>query len=120
MTRKNNTNKLTRCEATYCVAFQKRVARKTRKMVQKIMKKLGEKDTKRKIRPFRGFSKRMMKKLKATCKKAFCNPTCRGTLFEDGKTLPVALTKGKSKETVKLLQIMRKNIFQKKTSVLKD
>ena len=61
------------------------------------------------------------------CKKAYCNPQCKGTIFEKGKSAPKELLnqdifkKGPAKNLLKGLIIdQRKSIFGKKTDVLKD
>ncbi len=64
----------------------------------------------------------------ANCSRAYCNPGCKGTLFESGKYLSKAAKhritkkfKGKnSKLLLDIIKSTRKNIFKGKTSVLKD
>ena len=63
----------------------------------------------------------------AACEKAYCNPECKGTIFEKGKSVPKELLnqdifkKGPAKDLLKGLIIgQRKSIFGKKTDVLKD
>ena len=63
----------------------------------------------------------------ATCKKAYCNPECKGTIFEKGKSVPKEVfdedifKKGPAKDILKEFVInQRKEIFGKKTDVLKD
>jgi len=63
----------------------------------------------------------------ATCKKGYCNPECKGTIFEKGKSAPKEMfdedifEKGPAKNILKEFAInQRKGIFGKKTDVLKD
>jgi hypothetical protein len=70
---------------------------------------------------------KMRKEDYAICSRAYCNPGCKGTLFESGKHLSKAakqsITKrmGKhSKLALDVIKDIRKQIFKGKTSVLKD
>lgn len=63
----------------------------------------------------------------AVCKRAYCNPGCKGTLFESGKhlskTAKQVITKRMGKHSKLVLGFVketRKGIFKGKTSVLKD
>ena len=80
-------------------------------------------------RKLKGFKiptgKKMEKEMNAECIKGYCNPSCKGTLYESGRALPKSLTAEikKKKSGALVLGIvkgLRKEIFGKKTSVLKE
>jgi len=111
-TRKNSKT----CEKTFCPAFVKR----QKNTMKRITAKLGSK--------LKGFKiptgKKMEKEMNEQCIKGYCNPSCKGTLYESGSALPKSLTAEikKKKSGDLLLGIVkgvRKQIFGKKTSVLK-
>ncbi len=88
----------------------------TRKLVTKINKQKGK--------TFK-YTKKQKKELEKTCKLHYCNPTCKGTIFQKGKDMPTLEEtkhlKGKNKNFMnKFSRNMRKNIFKGKTNVLKD
>ena len=78
----------------------------------------------------KGIRKSMRKDKKKnieTCKKAYCNPECKGTIFEKGTSIPKEVfnqdifKKGPLKDMLKEMIVnQRKEIFGKKTDVLKD
>jgi hypothetical protein len=63
---------------------------------------------------------------RTACEKAYCNESCKDTVFQDGKEVPAAVFKSfkgsaKDKEMFKsILRATRKRIFGNKKSVLKD
>ena len=72
-------------------------------------------------------SPKLTKKDIEVCRRAYCNPECKTTLFESGKEFPNALKKditkrlGKNaKMMLKFVKMTRKNIFRGKTSVLQN
>ncbi len=88
----------------------------TRKIVTKINKKKGK--------TFK-YTRKQKKDLEVTCKLHYCNPTCKGTIFQKGKEMPTLEEtkhlKGKNKKFMNTFsKNMRKNIFKGKTNVLKD
>jgi hypothetical protein len=79
------------------------------------------------IKGIRKSMKKDRKAIIASCKKAYCNPECKGTLFEKGTSPPKELfnqdifKKGPLKDMLKEMIVnQRKEIFGKKTDVLKD
>ena len=69
-------------------------------------------------------SKEFKKGCMEICKNSFCNPKCKGTIFQDNKFPPEIIDKYKNNkngdEIVKGLIQLRKIIFKNKKSVLKD
>jgi len=68
------------------------------------------------------FDSDRIKRLQAKCESEYCNPTCKGTLFESGKNIPKEI-KNEYKNMnflIKNQMQTRKKIFGKKTSVLKN
>jgi hypothetical protein len=59
--------------------------------------------------------------LKESCKTAFCNPGCKGTIFQNNE-FPKELEKKhkKNKELIVLLKKMRAGLFQDKKTILKN
>ena len=58
------------------------------------------------------------------CKDSFCNPGCKGTIFQNNK-FPNELVDKFSKQkdgeiTLKFLKQMRKNLFREKKTILKN
>ena len=58
-----------------------------------------------------------IKEIMKQCKKGYCNPTCKGTIFQKGKNFPKNV-KAPSPVILSIIQGMRKSIFKNKTSVL--
>lgn len=67
------------------------------------------------------------KKMLDECVKGYCNPSCKGTIFEAGSDLPKSLVQKLKKDlktkknfdmVVKILKQTRKNVFGKKKNVL--
>jgi hypothetical protein len=63
-----------------------------------------------------------MKQLMSACKKGYCNPGCKGTMFQNGASFPKGLKgpNGKSlpKFVLNVTKKLRNNMFKGKTSVL--
>lgn len=59
--------------------------------------------------------------VKESCKTAFCNPGCKGTIFQNNE-FPKELEKKykKNKELIVLLKKMRDGLFQDKKTILKN
>lgn len=116
-TRKNNA--YVRCEKNFCEKFYFNMLEKK---IKNALKKL--KITKKKV-----YTLKEKENLIRQCKKGYCNPGCKGTLFEPGKTLPKELineiknrkdlkTKKLREEVLRITRKMRKHIFKNKTNVL--
>jgi hypothetical protein len=72
-------------------------------------------------------SKSEIKNIEDQCEKGYCNPDCKGTIFEKGKgdKLPRGMKIPKTKVVTrkvmkKLLEKMRKDIFKGKNNILKN
>lgn len=108
----------------------------TKKFCHKVFIPNGERWTRRVLKKFNKrhhiknaktfkYSKKQVKDIEAQCKLAYCNPTCKGTLFQKGKSMPsiaqVNEFKGKNKKLLmNFTKKARKNIFKGKTNVLKN
>jgi len=105
------------CSKQFCRGFFiPKGERWTRKVVAKISKKNSK--------TFK-YTAKQKKDLEKTCKLHYCNPTCKGTIFQKGKEMPpleeIKHLKGKNKKFMNTFsKNMRKNIFKGKTNVLKD
>ena len=107
-------NSTRKCKKDYC---EKVFIKKSQAFSDRITKALKRKPTK--------FTQKQKKVLGKRCLKGFCNPTCEGTIFQDGKQFPKNIEIDSKDEKVKKIVLkfskdMRKNIFGKKTSVLKN
>ncbi len=128
-TRKNTKS----CEETFCKgAFLRRqnaLAKKVEEKINAYLKKKGVNVTKKKETKIK-LSAQDRKLLHKQCMKGYCNPDCKGTLFEDGKGLPKELIDDFKeqypnnpkmvKAMVAMANITRKQIFGKDKSVLKN
>ena len=86
-----------KCEQTYCKKY----------FVPMMLKKLKKPVSPSKV-------KELMKK----CKLGYCNPTCKGTIYQNGKNFPKNLKV--PSPLLSIIKGVRKNIFKNKTSVLKN
>jgi hypothetical protein len=124
------------CEQKFCTAYTKNMLSNLAGIFNKIPKGIKDPFEKKLSRRFRKAakffkSKKMQKKTMSECVKAYCNPGCKGTLFEKGSptTLPSSFkyprtSKPLNSKTKKLMQDAfkktRKSIFGKRSDVLED
>ena len=83
-----------KCEQTYCKRY----------FVPMMLKKLK--------------SPSKVKELMKKCKLGYCNPTCKGTIYQNGKNFPKNVKV--PSPLLSIIKGVRKNIFKNKTSVLKN
>jgi hypothetical protein len=107
-------NSTRKCKKDYC---DKVFIQKLQAFRDKLAKTLKIKSTK--------FTQKEKKDSVKKCFKAYCNPTCKGTIFQDGKEFPKNITLTSKKKKIRDLAItmlkgFRKQMFGKKNSVLKD
>jgi thiol-disulfide isomerase/thioredoxin len=126
--RQKGGNKKSSCKKTYC---EKEYIPKMMKMdeeVQKYMNTVPKKTLTTAQRNMLTVFKRKSHKNKSkkiyskVCEQHFCNEGCKGTMFQDGKTLPQTFEK-KYKGNKALLQSFKEQrtfLFKGKTSVLND
>ena len=109
-------NSVNTCSKQFCRKFFiPRGEQWTRKLLKTINKK---------AKTFK-YTKKQKQELEKTCKLHYCNPACKGTIFQKGKNMPDLVEtkqlKGKNKKFLNTFsRKMRKNIFKGKTNVLKD
>ena len=60
-----------------------------------------------------------VKDIMKQCKKGYCNPGCKGTIFQNGKNFPKNV-KAPTPMMLSIMKGMRNGIFKNKTSVLKN
>jgi hypothetical protein len=69
-------------------------------------------------------SKKFEKNTKKRCKKAFCNPKCKGTIFQNvefPKEIEKEYQKEKDcKQIIPMFKIARESLFRGKKTILKD
>jgi hypothetical protein len=107
-------NSTRKCKKDYC---EKVFVKNAQKFFNRFSKTL-------KMKPMK-FTEKQKKEYRKNCLKLYCNPTCKGTVFQDGKEFPKNIeinSKDKKvrKLATQLLKGIRKEIFGKKNSVLKD
>ncbi len=116
----NNSKK--ECIKRFCPTFKA----KTLKLFDKLIKK--ENKTKKINAKEMKFIQNIVNKMisKEVCEQKYCNPGCKGTIYEAGKSVPKSLI-DKYKKNKKLGQIMiplltlrRKRVFGNKTNVLRN
>jgi hypothetical protein len=133
-----------KCENTFCKEFTKKMIKSTKDVLKKVIdkekkglkdskdakniKKLKDLKNKEKIFKNKTFNKKitqtMTEKFNKVCKNAYCNPECKGTVFQNNgfpKELENELSKqNHGKITIQFLKKMRKDIFKDKKTVLKN
>jgi hypothetical protein len=60
-----------------------------------------------------------VKQIMKSCKIGYCNPTCKGTIFQNGKNFPKNV-KAPTPMMLSIMKGMRNGMFKNKTSVLKN
>jgi hypothetical protein len=90
---------------------QAKKTRKNKKALQEAAKLLKKSKSPR-------YLEKQRKQLEKEVVKGFCNPGCKGTIFEEGD--PNSLPTGLPKKNRESLRILRKGIFQNKTNVLQN
>jgi len=134
------TNNITKCENTFCKEYYKKLLELSLDIIKGVSEKkkdkykeLDEENLKLEKAKDKLIIKDMKDKLKSKefkescmeiCKNTFCNPKCKGTIFQDNKFPSELIDKYKNKkngdELIKGLIQLRKIIFKNKKSVLKD
>ena len=127
-------NKIKKCEDTFCKQYVKKVQQLSKDIIKMMVEKvkLGKTDKKTKD-DFKKKIKTIMDNLKSKefidnakelCKNSFCNPKCKGTIFQNGKFPKEIIEKySKTKDgdtIIKTLKLMRKKLFNGKKTVIKD
>ena len=73
---------------------------------------------------FQTRSKKMRDLLKKECIRGYCNPGCKNTVFQAGKSIPEAVFRNVDVKTRRFVRgvanMVRKGLFGKKTNVLKN
>jgi outer membrane protein OmpA-like peptidoglycan-associated protein len=135
-----STSNINKCKNTFCKEYYKKMIEistiiikvvlekkkdkykeldKVKLKIEKEKDKLIIKELKDKLK-----SKNFKEEVMEICKNSFCNPKCKGTIFQNNK-FPDELTDKYKKEkygddVLKELIKFRKTIFKNKKSVLKD
>lgn len=104
------------CGKKFCQGF---FVPRGEKFTRKVLKGINGK----KAKTFK-YSNKQKKELEKTCKLHYCNPTCKGTIFQRGKAMPILeetkQLKGKQKKFMNdIAKQIRKEYFKGKTNVLK-
>ena len=121
-----------KCENTFCKEYYKQVQKISETIIKLTVEQFKKKDIKNtkeiklKIKEMKDKlnSKKFKEESMKLCKDSFCNPGCKGTIFQNNK-FPNELVNKFSKQndgekTLKLLKKMRKSLFKGKKSILKN
>lgn len=124
-----------KCENTFCKEYYKKVVELSEYIIKKTIEKKKDKykelnkeslkiekekdkllirEIKNKLK-----SSEFKKETKEICKTSYCNPKCKGTIFQNNK-FPSELKEKYDNESLKVLIKLRKNLFKNKKSILKD
>jgi predicted SAM-dependent methyltransferase len=116
--RSNQTNGSKQCDEAFCTKFYPGY------LVEKLQKIFKDKKV-----SVKNLTKKERQGIIQECKDAYCNPDCKGTILESGKTLSKEYIaklqtslKGKKhleKKVIKAMKTMRNMVFKNKTNVLK-
>jgi len=132
-----------KCENTFCKEYTKKVVEKAKNMVKFLMTEYKNKiqqlddETKNKFKLNNKSindklkDKKLINQIKKLCKEAFCNPSCKGTIFQNNefpkelekkieKKFKKTLKENDIKEIIKSLKEMRNTLFKGKKTILKD
>jgi len=107
-------NSTRKCKKEYC---EKVFLKNQQSFINKMSKKL-------KMKPIK-FTQKQKKEMLKQCLKGYCNPTCKQTIFQNGKEFPknieISVKDKKARNlTEKIIKENRKKMFSNKTSVLKN
>lgn len=121
-----------KCENTFCKEYYKQIKKLSENIIKLTLEKSKNTDVKKtkeiklqiKIMKDKINSEKFKEESMEMCKNAFCNPGCKGTIFQNNK-FPKELVEKFSKHkdgeiALKLLKKMRKSIFKGKKSILKN
>ena len=108
------------CAQKFCPKFVIRQKNTIKKMTASFSKEFNMKPMNKSKKA--KFNSQVEGRLKKACIKGYCNPTCKGTIFEAGKKYPKSLeiTLKKKPFAIKFSKYMRQKIFGKKSNVLKN
>jgi ribosomal protein L16 Arg81 hydroxylase len=123
-------SEIKKCNDTFCKKYVDDAKDIMETIINRMIKKhninkLEKKEKEEAINKIRKSIEKVMNydNLKESCKTAFCNPGCKGTIFQNqNNKLTKELEKKykNNKELLVLLKKMRDNLFQNKKTVLKN
>lgn len=121
-----------KCENTFCKEYYKQIKKLSENLIKLTVEKYKNTDVKNtkeiklKIKEMKDKinSEKFKEESMEMCKNAFCNPGCKGTIFQNNKFPKELINKfSKHKDgemVIKLLKKMRKNLFEGKKTILKN
>lgn len=121
------TDSVKTCEKKFCKDYTKKIIDKSTKMKNKMIESVEMKPSEKKMidTVFKSTIKTLTKEIPKKCSTAFCNPSCKGTVFQDGTKFPEELKEKILKEKdgnviLDMLIAMRKSLFKDKKSIIKN
>lgn len=130
----NPINPIKKCEDTFCKEYTKKVVDSSKDIIKIISKKykIEDLDEKTKIKVNKKIknienklkSKKFINETKKGCKIAFCNPSCKGTIFHNSE-FPKELEKkySKKKDGKVIIDVIKKlqdSLYNGKKTIIKD
>jgi hypothetical protein len=127
-------NPIKECENTFCNKYTKKVVDFSKDMIKIIAKKykIEDLDKKTKLELYKKIkniedklkSKKFITESKKSCKTAFCNPSCKGTIFQSNE-FPKEIEKKYSKKkdgkvTIDFLKKIQDSLYNGKKTIIKD
>lgn len=129
---KMSMSSIKKCENTFCEEYYKKVKKMTENIIKLMIEQTKNKNIKNK-KEINLKINEMKDKLKSTnfkedtielCKNSFCNPKCKGTIFQNKKFPNELINKYEKQKdgkiTLKYLKKLRKTLFKNKKTILKD
>jgi hypothetical protein len=112
------------CKTQFCPAHVERRKKHIRRFTAKLAHKIKNKNKRNIfIKDVENNHITRDKEFTKQCERIYCNPTCKDTMFQSGRHLPTRLDKelrNSSPATAKVVKQMRREMFGKKTNVLRD
>jgi transketolase len=124
---KSSSNSVKKCEKNFCTKYTKKLIDLTLTIKDKILNSSDISPEKKK--QIEQNFKKTLNKLKKTspedCSVAFCNPTCEGTIFQNGNELPEKIKKKFSKKKygqkiIEMLIKLRESLFKGEKTIIKN
>jgi len=119
-----------KCNETFCKKYVEDAKDVIETTINSMIKKhkidkLNKKEKEEAINKLRKFLEKVMNydNLKESCKTAFCNPGCKGTIFQNNefpKELEKKYKNKKYKELIAFLKRRREYLFKDKKTILKN
>jgi len=123
----SSSNSVKKCEKNFCTKYTKKLIDLTLTIKDKILNSSDISSEKKKQieKNFKKSLNKLKKTVPKECSVAFCNPTCEGTIFQNGKELPEKIKKRFLKEKtgqeiIEMLIKLRESLFNGEKTIIKN